>query len=294
MLMARQFRRHNRMLRATYMRDVSVALLLSVPESAAAPASPIRLFRRLQRGEEGQGCSWRDRAAGAEQGARDLLEQRQRRVALERLRERRGAHGADSNTIRQAAARRGGLGMLMIPGPPTQDTEHDSLEIRLPGLKQRDRFAHDSVRKQRDRLAHDSVRLFRLLPLCLALPKQGPKLVHFDLSPRHARLLPPLCSARRSSCLARATSRALPCRALSCCKPLLLFPRASALLGAEKLVSRARHVPRAPVPRPLLLQADCRATPPLVLAALLRCCWCWCPALPAAAAAAATLVFGWC
>jgi hypothetical protein len=53
------------------------------------------LFPRLQRGEEGQECSWRDRAAGTEQGARDLLERRQRRVALERLRERRGAHVAD-------------------------------------------------------------------------------------------------------------------------------------------------------------------------------------------------------
>jgi hypothetical protein len=72
--------------RATYKSDVSVALRFSASESAAAPASPISLLCRLQRGEEGQGCSWRDRAAGAEQGARDLLERRQRRVALERLR----------------------------------------------------------------------------------------------------------------------------------------------------------------------------------------------------------------
>ncbi len=36
--------------------DVSVALPLSASESAAAPASPIWLFHRLQRGEEGQAC----------------------------------------------------------------------------------------------------------------------------------------------------------------------------------------------------------------------------------------------
>ena len=70
------------------------------------------LYFRLQRGVEGQGCSWRDRAAGTEQGARDLLERRQRRVALERLRERRGARGTDPIN-RQAAARRGGSGMLV-------------------------------------------------------------------------------------------------------------------------------------------------------------------------------------
>ncbi len=68
--------------RATYLRSISVALLLSASESAAAPAAPILLPPRLQRGEEGQGCSWRDRAAGAEQGARDLLQPRQRRVAF--------------------------------------------------------------------------------------------------------------------------------------------------------------------------------------------------------------------
>jgi hypothetical protein len=39
--------------RATYLSDVSVALLLSASESAAAPASPIWLLNRLQRGEEG-------------------------------------------------------------------------------------------------------------------------------------------------------------------------------------------------------------------------------------------------
>jgi hypothetical protein len=37
------------------------------------------------------GCSWRDRAASTEQGAGDLPELCQRRVALERLGERRGS-----------------------------------------------------------------------------------------------------------------------------------------------------------------------------------------------------------
>jgi hypothetical protein len=55
--------------RATYSRDVSVALLLSASESAAAPASPIWLAHRLQRGEVGQGCSWRDRTASTDKGA---------------------------------------------------------------------------------------------------------------------------------------------------------------------------------------------------------------------------------
>jgi hypothetical protein len=54
--------------RATSSGDVSVQLLLSASEKALAPASPILLCRRLQRGEEGQGCWWRDRAAGIEQG----------------------------------------------------------------------------------------------------------------------------------------------------------------------------------------------------------------------------------
>ncbi len=72
--------------RATYPSFFSVALLLSASDSAAAPASPIWLSPRLQRGKEGHGCLWRDRAAGTEQGARNLLQRRQRRVALERLR----------------------------------------------------------------------------------------------------------------------------------------------------------------------------------------------------------------
>jgi hypothetical protein len=98
--------------RATYLSDLSVALLLSASESAAAPVAPILFFHRLKRGEEGQGCSWRDRAAGTEQGARDLLEQRQRRVTLERLRERRGSRVADLVAM-QAATRRGESGMPM-------------------------------------------------------------------------------------------------------------------------------------------------------------------------------------
>jgi hypothetical protein len=56
--------------RATYYSFLSVALLLSASESASAPSSPIWFLHRLQRGEEGQGCLWRDRAAGTEQGAR--------------------------------------------------------------------------------------------------------------------------------------------------------------------------------------------------------------------------------
>ncbi len=44
--------------------DSSVALLLSASESAAAPASPIWLCISLQRIEEGQGCSWREKATG--------------------------------------------------------------------------------------------------------------------------------------------------------------------------------------------------------------------------------------
>ena len=41
--------------RATYESDVSVRLILSASESAAAPSSPIPLYDRLQGGEEGQG-----------------------------------------------------------------------------------------------------------------------------------------------------------------------------------------------------------------------------------------------
>jgi hypothetical protein len=69
MLVAIQGRRH-RAGRATYKRRVSVALHLSASDSAAAPASPTSLSPRLQRGEDGQRCSWRDRAAGTELAAR--------------------------------------------------------------------------------------------------------------------------------------------------------------------------------------------------------------------------------
>jgi hypothetical protein len=67
------------------------------------------LFSRLRRGEEGQGRSRRDRAAGTEQGARKLLRRRQRRVVLERLRERRGARVSDM-VVPQAAAKEKGQG----------------------------------------------------------------------------------------------------------------------------------------------------------------------------------------
>ena len=118
MLVARQGRRQSRA-RATYSSDVSVALILSASESAAAPASPIWFSYRLQRGEEGQRCSWRDRAASTKQDMRDLLERRQRRVALERLRERCGARGTDP-VVPQAAARRGVRDARGETGPPAQ------------------------------------------------------------------------------------------------------------------------------------------------------------------------------
>jgi hypothetical protein len=97
--------------RATYMTDVSVALTLSASESAAAPWSPIWLPSTLQQKKEGQGCSRRD-IIGTEQGARNLLERRQRRTALERLRERSDARLANV-VFPQAAAKRGGSGMLV-------------------------------------------------------------------------------------------------------------------------------------------------------------------------------------
>jgi hypothetical protein len=71
--------------RATYYSSVSVELLLSASESAAAPASPIFLNCRLQRWEEGQVCSWRDMAAGAKQGARDLLQLSQQAQCIRKL-----------------------------------------------------------------------------------------------------------------------------------------------------------------------------------------------------------------
>ena len=80
------------------------ASLLTRRRSATRFAMSAFQMLRLQRGEEGQGCSWRDRAAGTEQGARDLLERRQRRVDLERLRKRHGARLADL-VVPQAAAR---------------------------------------------------------------------------------------------------------------------------------------------------------------------------------------------
>jgi hypothetical protein len=58
MLVAREGRREAR---ATQYSLVSVALLFSASESAAAPSSPILLPSRLQHGEEGQACSWSHR-----------------------------------------------------------------------------------------------------------------------------------------------------------------------------------------------------------------------------------------
>ncbi len=46
-----------------YESDVSVALILSISKSAAAPSSLIWLPLRLQQRKEGQGCSSRDGAA---------------------------------------------------------------------------------------------------------------------------------------------------------------------------------------------------------------------------------------
>jgi hypothetical protein len=60
-------------------------LLLSASESAAAPASPIRLLVRLQRGKEGQEFSWRDRAAGTEKGVRNSLDRRQQAQCICKL-----------------------------------------------------------------------------------------------------------------------------------------------------------------------------------------------------------------
>ena len=126
MLVARQGPPAQSRARATYCSVVSVALILSASESAAAPSSPISLSCRLQQGEEGQRCSWRDRAADTKQGARDLLERLQRRVALERLRERHSAHGIDLVDT-QTAARRGGSGMLVA----SQGRRHRAGRARL-------------------------------------------------------------------------------------------------------------------------------------------------------------------
>jgi hypothetical protein len=63
----------------------------------------------------GQGCSWRDRAADVKQGTRDLLERRQRRVVLQRLRECRGARLADPIFAQAQRIEEGGE-----TGPPAQ------------------------------------------------------------------------------------------------------------------------------------------------------------------------------
>ena len=110
MRQARQGRRH-RAGRATYMSDVSVALLLSASESAAPPASPISLYLRLQRERRVRDASG-DTGPPAQSRARDLLQRRQRLVALERLRERRAARLADL-VVLKAAAREEGQGCVV-------------------------------------------------------------------------------------------------------------------------------------------------------------------------------------
>jgi hypothetical protein len=109
------------------------------------------LMYRLQRVEKGQGCSWRDRAAGTEKGARDLLERRQRRIVLERLRERRGARLADL-VVPQAAARRGGQGCSWRDR--AAGTEQGASD--LPKLRQC-RVALDRLRERRGARVADLV-----------------------------------------------------------------------------------------------------------------------------------------
>jgi hypothetical protein len=117
MHLAIQARRH-RAERATYSSDVSVWFTLSASASATPPASPSRLLSRLQRREEGQGCSWRYITAGPSR-AHDSLKHLERLVALERLRERLAARFADV-VESQPAARRAGSELLVV----TQDSDH--------------------------------------------------------------------------------------------------------------------------------------------------------------------------
>jgi hypothetical protein len=113
MLAARLYWHRAGRARVTYERNLSVLLLLSASESAATPASLIGFSSRLQQGERRvRNYRLRNRAAGTEQGARDLRERRQRRVALERLRKRHGALVTDL-VLKQPAAKRGGSGMLV-------------------------------------------------------------------------------------------------------------------------------------------------------------------------------------
>ncbi len=60
------------------------------------------------------------REPGTEQGARDLLERRHRRVAPERLRERRGARGPDIFAAHAAARKRRVRDARCETGPPAQ------------------------------------------------------------------------------------------------------------------------------------------------------------------------------
>jgi hypothetical protein len=131
-----------------------------------------------------------------------------------------------------ATARRGGSGMLVA----TQGRQHRSSSTthsRIGSRLEAARLRHAQLRPTRRPTLDPTLRptlrptLDPTLPQARALapnldpPPRSPllclahvvpKLVLFNLNPRHVRLLPPLCS-RRSSCPARSTSRVLhvPC-----------------------------------------------------------------------------------
>jgi hypothetical protein len=93
------------MARVTDESDVSVVLLLSVSESAAAPSLEMPLLFRLQRGNGGSGMLL-DSRPEAQSCGRDLPERHQSLVALERLRERRGALVLDPVAVQAGARKR--------------------------------------------------------------------------------------------------------------------------------------------------------------------------------------------
>ncbi len=96
------WRSEQSMARAAYSSEVSVVLLLSASAIDLAPASPIWFPLSLQRGGRGSVVLV---AVGTKHGACDLLERSERRVALERVRDRLGARIADL-VAAQAGARR--------------------------------------------------------------------------------------------------------------------------------------------------------------------------------------------
>ncbi len=107
---------------------------------------------------------------------------------------------------------------MMHTWPPTQDIEHDSLEILLPGLKMREHVAHDLVRLFR-LFVRLSIRLFMRLFIRLVVQRHVfpvfgpahviPNLVHFDLSPQ-TRVASSLHSARRGATRVPRAPRAVP------------------------------------------------------------------------------------